>query len=364
MSLSYRQRRRLEDTLWSILFFIIGVNLYSMIRFWEAEGYPLSELVADAITATLGGLIGGLVLPQVHAPIWGKGGSRRPFGWLIALATVMDLLLIVGVFVPVTTASGVWFFGRSWSESLAYNLDYMGTLPFLGLVIYLLMLSVLYNFVWQVSKKFGRGVMLGMLLGRYHQPREDERIVMFLDLKGSTTIAERLGHIRYSRLIQDCFFDLNLMLLPYEAQIYKYVGDEAILSWSLAAGTRHANCLAVFYGFHQRLEERRAWYEAEYGLLPTFKAGLNAGPITVAEVGDDRREIEFHGDVLNTAARIQGQCNAYGKPLLLSQYLVDLLGETGVFRFEPIGSIELKGKQQKVQVYACENILMPAPFDA
>ncbi|RMG68335.1 MAG: adenylate/guanylate cyclase domain-containing protein [Bacteroidetes bacterium] len=354
MPLTYRQRRRLEDTLWSVLFFIIGVNLYSMIRFWEAEGYPASELLADAITATIGGLLGGLLLPQIHAQIWGRTGHRRPFGLLILWATLTDLLLIVSIFVPVTTASGVWFFERSWADSLAYNLDYMTTLPFLGLVIYLLMLSALYNFVWQVSKKFGRGVLRGMLLGRYHQPRETERIVMFLDLKGSTTIAEQLGHIRYSRLIQDCFFDLNLMLLPYEAQIYKYVGDEAILSWSLAAGTRRANCLAIYYGFHQRLERRRAWYEAEYGLLPTFKAGLNAGPITVAEVGDDRREIEFHGDVLNTAARIQGQCNALGKSLLLSRHLWGLLGEAEGFALEPIGTIELKGKTQKVPIFACE----------
>jgi adenylate cyclase len=230
----------------------------------------------------------------------------------------------------------------------------MTTLPFLAMVIYLLMVSALFNFLRQVSKKFGRGVMLGLMLGRFHNPREDERIVMFLDLKSSTTHAEKLGHIRYSRLIQDCFYDLNHLLVNYEAQIYKYVGDEAILSWEITAGLRNNNCLHIFYAYHRLLQERSDYYQSEYGLVPEFKAGLNLGRITVAEVGEDRREIEYHGDVLNTAARIQGKCNFYGKRLLISEELEAVLEADESLIATEIGSIELKGKEQQVGVFSVD----------
>ena len=334
MQMSYKNRQRLNDILIAAFFFMIAVNTYSMIRFWEVEDYEMSELISDVITATIGGFIGGVLLALIHQMIQKNRLRRHPFGLLILAESILDLAVIILVFIPVTTFSGVMFSSRTWTESLDYNLEYMTTLPFLSLVIYLLLVAALYNFLQEVSKKFGSGVMLGLLLGRYHQPREEDRVIMFLDLKSSTTHAERLGHIRYSRLIQDCFFDLNMVLIAYEAHIYKYVGDEAIISWSVESGVRRANCLQIFFGFHKRLEERKEWYESEYGVMPEFKAGLNVGRITVAEVGEDRREIEYHGDVLNTAARIQGQCNSYGKKMLISEDLSELLKDSEGFDFE------------------------------
>ncbi|MEL7532903.1 MAG: adenylate/guanylate cyclase domain-containing protein [Bacteroidota bacterium] len=354
MALSYRSQRRLQEVLWTMAFFIVGVNVYSMVRFWETAGYPLSELVGDAITATIGGAVGGILLTVFHQSILLKQARRRSFRFLILTETLADLLIIFLVFIPVTTLSGVLFGEMDWGESFAYNLAYMRSLPFLGLVLYLLVLSTLFSFFRQVSRKFGPGVMQGLLMGRYHNPREDDRIVMFLDLKASTTHAEKLGHIRYSRLLQDCFFDLNGLLIPFEAQIYKYVGDEAIMSWDLKAGLRNENCLRIYFAYNQLLAERKPYYEKEYGILPEFKAGINVGRITVAEVGEERREIEYHGDVLNTAARIQGQCNIYGKQLLISEPLQKMLLSDQGFSIAPIGEIELKGKEQQVGVYSVD----------
>ncbi|MHC4457755.1 MAG: adenylate/guanylate cyclase domain-containing protein, partial [Planctomycetota bacterium] len=86
-------------------------------------------------------------------------------------------------------------------------------------------------FILQVSDKFGQGVLISFLLGKYHRPKEDDRIFMFMDLKSSTTYAEKLGHIKYSQFIQDCFFDITDVITKYDAKIYQYVGDEVVLSW-------------------------------------------------------------------------------------------------------------------------------------
>ena len=74
-------------------------------------------------------------------------------------------------------------------------------------------------FILQVNDKFGQGVLISFLLGKYHRPKEDDRIFMFMDLKSSTTYAEKLGHIKYSQFIQDCFFDITDVITKYDAKI-------------------------------------------------------------------------------------------------------------------------------------------------
>ena len=74
-------------------------------------------------------------------------------------------------------------------------------------------------FILHISEKLGQGVLFNYLLGRYYKPKEDTRIFMFLDLTSSSTYAEKLGHIKYSSLIQDCFFDLTDVVNEFDVQI-------------------------------------------------------------------------------------------------------------------------------------------------
>lgn len=65
--------------------------------------------------------------------------------------------------------------------------------------------------------------------------------------------------------------------------------------------------------------------EEYYGLVPEFKAGAHSGEVIAAEIGDLKKGIVFSGDVLNTAARIQGECNRLGRRLLVSRELMEQL---------------------------------------
>jgi adenylate cyclase len=208
-----------------------------------------------------------------------------------------------------------------------------------------------FNFLKQVSRKFGPGNLRRLLLGKYYHPRREHRIFLFLDLKSSTTHAERLGHNLYSSLIQDCFRDLAVAL-EHRAEVYQYVGDEAVLCWEAESGLQDLNCLRAFYRFRDQLQQRASHYQRAYGFVPEFKAGGNIGDVTGVEVGEIKREIAFHGDVLNTAARIQALCNQHGEELLISEYLVGALPAGADFTFKPIGAMQLRGRQAPVQVYA------------
>lgn len=202
----------------------------------------------------------------------------------------------------------------------------------------------------QISLMLGEGNLSKMLLGKFYSPREENRIFMFLDLQSSTTLAERLGHIEYSKLIQDCFNDLGIVVGD-KAEIYQYVGDEAVLTWPTKDGIQNQNCLKAFHNFKNQLEKKRKHYHKKYGYQPFFKAGLHSGTVTVTEVGKYKKEIAYHGDVMNTSARIQGKCNDFKEELLISEELKNQL-KCDDYEYTALGSIPLKGKKETVPIYA------------
>ena len=218
--------------------------------------------------------------------------------------------------------------------------------------IYTAVMIVIISFIKQMNNKFGPGVLIPMLLGKFRKPSVEERVFLFMDLKDSTTYAEKLGHIRFSEMIQDCFLDVNKIIAPFNAEIYQYVGDEVVLSWSSIEGLRNMNCIKFFFSFQGYLREKKEHYEEKYGFIPQFKAGANLGNITIAEVGDYKREIAYHGDTINTAARIQSVCNTYNKTFIISEKLKEQIEWEESFSNEFIDSIKLKGKEEEIKLYS------------
>jgi len=219
---------------------------------------------------------------------------------------------------------------------------------------YLIMVDILLSLFRQVNLMLGPGVLKKLMKGEFYNPREEERVFMFLDLKSSTEMAESLGHLHYSQLIQDCFNDLAVVAKT-QAQIYQYVGDEAVLTWPSSLGLRNHNCIQAFFDFKQRIHSSEAYYLAKYGHKPFFKAGINLGKVMVAEVGQTKKEIAYHGDTINTAARIQGMCNEYNSELLISEQLKEALGHHESYGKEHIGDISLKGKANSVAIYKVQS---------
>jgi adenylate cyclase len=174
---------------------------------------------------------------------------------------------------------------------------------------------------------------------------------MFIDMKDSTTHAERLGHLKFTRLIQKCFRDFGMIAMKRRVTIYQYVGDEVIVSWLIRPGLNNQNCLRLFFEFREKLLENSGNYQREFGLKPIFKAGVHMGDVTVAEIGVAKRGIEYLSDVLNTTARIQGMCNQYDTDILISRKLHDELDESPDIDMKHVESMILKGKTQKVDLY-------------
>lgn len=220
-----------------------------------------------------------------------------------------------------------------------------------GALAFLLVASGSYSFLRYVQSMIGRTTMFNIVLGKYRQARNEERIFMFLDLKNSTANAEKLGNEKFTNLIQDCFKDLRETALKHQVEIYSYVGDEAILAWKVADGLKKNNCLETFFHFAAKINKRSKYYQDRYGFVPEFKAGAHMGTATIAQVGNIvKTSIDYLGDVMNTCSRIEGECNSYGKDFLISETLAKALG--GEDQYDFIGEIVPRGKTESIKLYS------------
>jgi adenylate cyclase len=210
--------------------------------------------------------------------------------------------------------------------------------------------SVLSGAGVQVIRKYGHDIFLPVVLGIYKRPREEDRIFMFLDLKSSTTLAEQLGHIHYSLFIRQFIFDINHCLHRHHAAIYQYVGDEVVLTWK-ESETNAIMALDFYFACQSRIEQRAKYYIREFGIVPVFKAGVDSGRVTAVEIGDMKRDIAYHGDTLNTAARIQSSCNSTGQLLLMSRAFANQLGTNSGYQLLPLGELVLKGKARATEIF-------------
>jgi adenylate cyclase len=222
-----------------------------------------------------------------------------------------------------------------------------------GLVcIFTLFMSVFISFFVQINKKFGPGVLLPLIMGKYVYPKIEERAFIFLDLKSSTTLAERLGHVKYSQLIRDCFQDINHVSIKYEAEIYQYVGDEIVLCWLAEKDADLTRCIDFYFDCQATLNHRKEYYLKKYNTFPEFKAGLHNGIVTGVEVGDVKREMAFHGDTLNVAARIQSKCNQYNADIIISETVFPFVKWDKNYQYQLIGTEDLKGRKNPVTIYS------------
>ena len=295
------------------------------------------------ISFTLGPIIG---IISGYAEIWMESKIYRR----VSILTFLGLRLfwaIVLVLVLVLAAYSVYyvFFGIDMSI-IEFGADAGSG----AIMFYIIVVDLFISILRQINMMLGPKKLNKFLLGKFYRPSEEDRLFMFLDLQSSTTLAEQLGHLKYSYLIQDCFTDLSVTIAD-EAEVYQYVGDEAVLTWSTTSGLRDGNFLNAFFRFKDQLESRRAHYEDNYGVLPFFKAGVHGGIVAVTEIGKYKKEIAYHGDPINTAARIQGKCNELGADLLISATLVERLNHIQ-YTTKKVGSVLLRGKEKEVGIYS------------
>jgi adenylate cyclase len=337
----------------SLVYVFLERGLLGELDHYPSTGNPyhfISTLVVTVGSATLLGVVIGII----EVLYLNKLFVRQRFLKKLVYKTLVYLVIIVFVLLVITINYNALaldtdvFDPRVRHNVWLFITDY----AFWSVELYLAAIIGISLFYTEVSDNLGQGVLVNFLTGKYHTPREEERIFMFVDLKSSTTIAEKIGHVQYFEMLKAYFADLSDPIIAHAGEIYQYVGDEVIVSWTVKNGLQENNCLRCFYAMHAAIAHKKDTYQQKFGVVPAFKAGVHIGTVTTGELGVLKKEIVFSGDVLNATARIQSLCNTYGADILVSGPLLRALKSPGEFQANPLGQTELRGRGEAIEIFS------------
>jgi adenylate cyclase len=308
-------------------------------------GYFIGD--GSILAVVTGGLIGlligtGMVVFEVS---WGIGLIPRawreaPFLTVVLTKSLVWLVIIVvGLALPLSTLGG------SPRDALVDS-------DFVVSIVVSFGVAAVMNLIFQVNQLMGRGVLLRLILGRYHRPREETRIFLFIDLRGSTAIAESLGNLRYHGLLRRFIADITPPIVRFGGEIHRYVGDQVIVTWTRDEGLADAACVRCGFAMADAIERNRARYLSEFGVTPAFWAGLHMGEIVSGEIGAVKHEIVYLGDTMNATARIEQACREFDRPFVVSSDVVDALTLPNDTAAESLGAVTLRGFAAPLDLFA------------
>lgn len=215
---------------------------------------------------------------------------------------------------------------------------------------------VTHGFI-QINSLHRKGELFNFIIGKYHNPIEVKRIFCFIDLAGSTTIAENLGHYKFGLFLKDYYGDITPAIRKTQAEIYQYVGDEIVLSWQYEKGIKNNNAIRCYFIMKDIMKGLEGKYMEKYGYYPKFRAGTHGGKVTVTWVGEIKKEILFIGDVLNTTSRIQEACKRLSKDFLISEQLLKDFENFDDFTASFEEETKPRGKDEKVKLFSVDNLV-------
>ena len=280
----YSIKGKILSVLWITLFW----TLIRLFRFFETyasnqqDSIESNEGIASSILIVI---LAGLIVGASIVFLWER--LLRRIAFLKAMFFIMLFYSFI-FFIVFTLEQGIIKLSSTNqtidAEVIFLKLQEGFNLVFLSNYIYWLVVTFMTILFLLIRDKFGPITFVNFLKGKYLRPKREERIFMFMDLKSSTTIAERLGEERYFNFLNDTFSIATPGILATKGEIYQYVGDEIVISWLTPNGVNRAQCIRCFYNMTALLKEKSAYFNKIYQTQPEFKAGLHFGYVITGEM--------------------------------------------------------------------------------
>ncbi|MDR9459851.1 MAG: adenylate/guanylate cyclase domain-containing protein, partial [Dehalococcoidia bacterium] len=174
--------------------------------------------------------------------------------------------------------------------------------------------------------------------------------VLFADVANYTSISEKLDPEEVYQIMDGCYQVLMDEIHKYEGTIDKFTGDGVMaLFGAPVSHENHAQraCYSAL-AMQKSIGEYGERIEKECGVEFKMRVGLNSGPVIVSSVGNDlRMDYTAIGDTVNLASRME--TNAKPGIVLVSANTYKIARD--FFKFEPMGKIQVKGKEEPVEAY-------------
>lgn len=228
---------------------------------------------------------------------------------------------------------------------------------YLIIVVYALFFCGLVSFTLMMSRKIESRIMFNIISGKYRKPVEEERIFMAIDLNNSTKIAEELEVERYCEFINQFYMDLTPAILSTNGQIYRYVGDQVLISWPVQKPGFNIRCLRTYFIAKNELTKQQEVYLSKWGYKPSFKAVIHTGKVVAGEIGDIKSQFVFHGAVLHQLARMEKHCNQIRVSLLLSNKYTSIIDLPSFYKLQECQQLTFNDNTEPMVLYTVKQLL-------
>ncbi|HTT31981.1 MAG TPA: CHASE2 domain-containing protein [Methylomirabilota bacterium] len=277
-----------------------------------------------------------------------------PLGIWMALVSPRWMWFGAFLFVPLVGVD-YWAFLHGWWLNF--------TVPALTLASNVLLVS-LYRSLFEEKEKrrvrsaFGQylspEVIRRLLVNpRLVDPKKTEITVMFSDIRGFTTISEKLDAQDLALFLNQYLSDMTSLVFDHQGTLDKYIGDAVMAFWGAPfeepghAGKACNTALKMM----ARVREMQKKWEAEGKPHLDIGIGLNTGLASVGNMGSALRYgYTALGDSVNLSSRLEGLNKDYGTHILVNETTYAAAQEDG-FVFRELDLIRVKGKLQPVTIY-------------
>ena len=274
----------------------------------------------------------------------GRTLRRAPFSVSLVLRTTATTVVLMGGIV----------LSRLLLSSRGHSITQWFESGFVRDFIFVAFAALLFHFALQTQRIIGGRTLIYFLLGRYNRPIVEQRIFMLIDIAGSTAIAQKLGETRAHRLVSQFFFDIAEPIRQFHGETDIYIGDEVVVSWLMSDPVQNSRCLECYRAIRETTDLNQPQYLREFGVPVEIRVGIHGGPIAAGECGDNKRQVVFIGDTLNTAKRLQEACKEYNRDVLVSGSLLEQTKLPGGITTELVGSTVLRGRDSTTEIFGLQ----------
>jgi adenylate cyclase len=188
---------------------------------------------------------------------------------------------------------------------------------------------------------------------RLVEPKKTDVTVMFSDIRGFTTISEKLDAQELALFLNQYLSDMTRIVFKANGTLDKYIGDAVMAFWGAPfeePGHAAKACNAAL-DMMKRVRELQKQWEAEGKPRLEIGIGLNTGVASVGNMGSTLRYgYTALGDAVNLSSRLEGLNKDYGTHIIVNETTYEAAKDDGFF-FRELDVMRVKGKLQPVTIY-------------
>jgi adenylate cyclase len=177
--------------------------------------------------------------------------------------------------------------------------------------------------------------------------------VLFSDIRGFTSIAERVEPESVAAMLSDYLTEMTEVVFRHHGTVDKYIGDSimALYNAPFDDPDHAANAVRTALELQERTLAVSAHWEAELGVQIRIGVGISTGEVIVGTLGSRHRlEYTAIGDTVNLASRLERLTKEYDASIIISESTYKLVGEW--FLSRELGTEPVRGKTRPVPMYA------------